>query len=79
MLCAGENYLSLLRVTAYRLPFYDVMRKVTSVCLVPSSWPLGHPHSERHVSNLRCPTAVESRPARNIYNVPQIIIIVMYG
>ena len=61
------------------LPFYDVMRKVTSVCLVPSSWPLGHPHSERHVSNLCCPTVVESRPARNIYNVPQIIIIVMYG
>ena len=28
---------------------------VTSVCLAASIWPLGHPRSERHVSNLRRP------------------------
>ena len=78
MLFAGKNYISLMWVTDYRLPFLDVMRKVTSVCLVRSSWPLGHPHSDRHVSNLSHPTVVESRPAGNIYNAPQIIRFVMY-
>ena len=24
----------------------------------PSSWPLGHPHSDRHVSNLRHPDSL---------------------
>ena len=28
---------------------------VTSVCLAASSWLLGHPRSDRHVSNLRRP------------------------
>ena len=28
---------------------------LTSVCSAASIWPLGHPHSDRHVSNLRRP------------------------
>ena len=44
---------------------------VTSVCLAASIWLLGHPRSDRHVSNLRHPDCC-CRQAGKIHNVPKI-------